>query len=94
MAKNNLAILLNDLGERDQARALYTEVIAGYTEQLGASHVKTLNAKYNLAILLKQLGERDQARTLYEQCAAGYAQAYGPQHSETIDAQKKAQSCN
>ncbi len=54
-----LAILLQNLGERDEARRLYTEVIDGYTAQLGAQHTDTLWAKTNLASLLKNLRERE-----------------------------------
>ena len=72
-----MANLLDDLGERDEARALYTEVIAGYTEQLGPSHADTLRAKLNLAVLLQTVGERDEARALFQQCATGYGEADG-----------------
>ncbi len=58
-AKMNLATLRKNLGERDEARWLYTEVIDGRTAQLGAQHTDTLRAKTNLASLLKNLGERD-----------------------------------
>ena len=47
-----VANLLADLGERDEARRLYTEVIEGYTAQLGAQHTDTLTAERNLASLL------------------------------------------
>ncbi len=62
MAKMNLANLgvrpsleglLQNLGERDEARRLYTEVIDGYTAQLGAEHTDTLGAKMGLATLLQ-----------------------------------------
>ena len=64
---NNLAMFLNDRGERAEARRLYEEVIAGRTEQLGPSHTQTLEAKNNLANLLKTLGKRAEARRLYEE---------------------------
>ena len=41
----NLAILLDDLGQRAEARDLYEQVIAGYTSQLGADHTDTLMQK-------------------------------------------------
>ncbi len=44
----NLATLLQDLGERDEARRLYTEAIDGRTAQLGAPHADTLDAKMNV----------------------------------------------
>ena len=47
-----VANLHANLGERDEARRLYTEVIEGYTAQLGAQHTDTLDAKMNLASLL------------------------------------------
>ena len=47
-----VANLLKDLGERDEARRLYTEVIDGYTTQLGAQHTLTLMAKMSLGSLL------------------------------------------
>ena len=51
----------------EEARALYKEVIRGYTEQLGAQHTATLTAKNNLATLLKARRERDKARALYDE---------------------------
>jgi len=50
-------LVMQTFGEREEARRLYDEVIAGFTESLGASHTDTLNAKMGLANLLKQLGE-------------------------------------
>ena len=53
----NLAILLKDLGYRAAAGELYTEVITGFTSQLGAQHIDTFLAKLNSANLLKDLGD-------------------------------------
>jgi len=77
MAKNNLAVLLKQLGERDEARRLYVEVIEGRTELLGPSHPSTLEAKMNLANLLNQLGEWDEARQLYMEVAASRTEVFG-----------------
>jgi hypothetical protein len=52
-----LARLLAGMGEVAEARRLYEEVIAGETEQLGASHTGTLTTKCNLAGLLGDMGE-------------------------------------
>ena len=89
-AKMNLAVLLDDLGERDEARALYTEVIAGRTEQLGSTHTDTLSAKYALAILLVQMDERTTAHELYEKVLAGFVHAYGADHPKTQEKRKWA----
>ena len=42
-------------------------MIAGYTENLGASHSSTLKAKGNLATLLDEQGETAEARELYQE---------------------------
>ena len=84
MAKNNFANLLRDLGERDEARWLYTEVIDGYTAQLGAQHTHTLTAKNNLAILLRDLGERDESRRLYIEAIEGRTAQLGAPHTDTL----------
>ncbi len=52
-AKNNLAVLLENLGERDEARRLFEEVIKGRTTLYGPQHTHTLKAKMGLAVLLK-----------------------------------------
>jgi hypothetical protein len=72
---------------------VYTEVIAGRTEQLGGTHTRTLDAKYNMAGLMEAEGDVGEARRLYNECAAGYAQAYGEEHSETQDARRRAAAC-
>lgn len=92
-AKNNLANILSELGERVVARRLYDEVIVGHTRQLGADHTKTLDAKFNLALLMMDESDRigDQgwptrqaeARDLLWQCVAGYTAAYGALHPTT-----------
>ena len=60
----NLANLLDDLGQRAEARDLYEQVIAGYTSQL-VHHTRTLDAKMNLATLLDDLGQRAEAREFF-----------------------------
>jgi tetratricopeptide (TPR) repeat protein len=67
-----VANLLQNLGERDEARRLYTEGIEGYTAQLGAQHMHTLSAKMGLANLLADLGERGEARRLYTEVIEGH----------------------
>jgi hypothetical protein len=76
--------LLSNLGERDEARRLHTEVIEGYTAQLGVQHTRTLDAKMNLANLLSNLGERDEARRLYTEVIEGYTVQLGAQHAYTL----------
>ena len=44
-AKMNLAILVKQLGERDQARTLYEQCAAGYAQAYGPQHSKTIDAQ-------------------------------------------------
>ena len=81
-----VANLLANLGEGDEARRLYTEVIEGRTAQLGAQHPDTLTAKNNLACLLVDLGERGEARRLYMEVIEGYTVQLGAQHTDTLGA--------
>jgi hypothetical protein len=63
-AKNNLAVLLKELGEKTEACPVFIEVIEGFTTQLAPDHAETLMAKMNLATLLAELGENTEARAL------------------------------
>ena len=65
LTKNNLALLLSDMGERAEARQLL-EVVAGYIAQLGPAHVDTLNAQASLAAVLVQQHELEAAAALIE----------------------------
>jgi hypothetical protein len=47
-ARSNLAATFKNLGEHAFARAEYEAVIAGYTEQLGGGHARTLNTQWSL----------------------------------------------
>ena len=46
--KGQVANMLDSFGLRDEAKALYLEVIAGRTEHYGPTHTETLKAKENL----------------------------------------------
>ena len=57
------------MGEVDEARRLYEEVIAGQTAQLGESHT-TLGSKGNLAIFLANTGDLHASKAMTVQVAA------------------------
>ena len=82
--KTQVANLLNNLGQRTEARVLYEEVIAGCISQLGADHTDTLRAKNGLANLQADLGQCSEARTLYEEVIAGRTSQLGADHAETL----------
>ena len=96
-AKMHLAIVLANLGESAEARAMYEEVLAGYTAQLGATHARTLHAKTNLGILLQtmaegaeQNGERAEAAGLYRAAADAWEPRYGKDDVDVVHCRAKA----
>ena len=58
---SNQASLHDELGELEQAEALYRRCLAGREDALGAQHPDTLTTAYNLAELLSQLERRAEA---------------------------------
>jgi tetratricopeptide (TPR) repeat protein/cellulose biosynthesis protein BcsQ len=57
----NLASILRDLGQYQEARALDEEVLRGQEALLGADHQHTLQTRSNLAADLRALGEYQEA---------------------------------
>ena len=49
--KMNLAVLLRNMREQDEAKALFMVVVAGYEKALGGQNVKTVAAKKQLESL-------------------------------------------
>ena len=62
------------------------EVIAGYTEKLGADHTNTLRAKNNLASLRQDQGKPAEAEALYQEVIAGRTEKLGADHTRTLRA--------
>ena len=66
----NLALLLHHLGEREAARPLCEEALAGFRATLGDRHPDTLTSINNLALLLKGMGHRSEALALLRELRA------------------------
>ena len=80
----NMAGVLDDMGEWEEARQMYQEVIAGRRELLGPDAQETLDAQWYLAMLLMDdSGEWSASRRLWGDVASGYASAYGQCHANT-----------
>ena len=77
---------MKNQGQTDEAKAMYLEVIAGFTAKLGADHVDTIRAKMNLAILLDDQGQTDEAQAMYLEVIAGFTAKLGAEHVDTITA--------
>ena len=80
----NMAGYLDDMGEWEEARQMYEEVIAGRTELLGPVARETLDAQWYLAMMLMDdTGEWSASRRVWGAVASGYASAYGCCHVNT-----------
>lgn len=80
---NNLAALLQTLGDLPAARPIYERSLAIYGKTLAPNHPDTATALNNLALLLQAMGDLPAARSIYERALAIYEQALGPNHPGT-----------
>lgn len=85
--KHQVGALFYRFGQLTEAKALYREVIVGYSKEHGADHEWTLLVKSNLATLLKT--ERTaqsiaEAKALYKEVIAGETLHYGPDAEDTL----------
>lgn len=89
-AKVNLANFTLNSGKLDMAKALYVDIIDGFTSisKLGPKHPKTLEMKLNLARVEKKAQRMREAIALSEECAAGFEEHFGPDHPKTQKAKR------
>ena len=66
----NLANVLRQMGDYDQAKALYERALAVQQNHYGQDHVEVARTLGNLAGVLHQMGDYDQAKALYERALA------------------------
>ena len=77
---NNLARILQDLGQPEQARPLQERALAIAEAAYGPDHPDVAADLNNLATILQDLGQPAQARPLQERALAIAEAAYGPDH--------------
>lgn len=65
------------------AQQLYTDIVDGYTQQLGALHDTTLAAQHNLVRLLYRTGEHVEAHAVMVIVARGLDASLGASHPRT-----------
>ena len=90
-ARFNLAIVLVELDETDEARKLYEVVVKGREDQLGRNHVDTLHAIGNLADVLAVQGQGGRAVDLYEVAIEGRKARLGPDDPITKQFEERLQ---
>jgi hypothetical protein len=80
-----------------EAKALYREVVAGFTAHYGGQHVQTLTSKMNLAgLLLVNEGTplaMEEAEKLYREVLLGHVAFYGKDHVTTLESHMNLAEC-
>ena len=79
---DNLAMILQELGQPEQARPLQERALAINEVAYSPNHPAVAVRLNNLAMILRDLGQPEQARPLQERALAIDEVAYGPNHPE------------
>ncbi|MCH8147517.1 MAG: serine/threonine protein kinase [Planctomycetes bacterium] len=82
--RQNLAIVLDDLGQDDEAERLYREDYDWTRARHGAGHVDTLTAQNNLGKMLLEMRRFDEALPLIEECLERRRAVLGDDNPYTI----------
>ena len=82
----NLASILRDLAEFQEARAMDEAVLAGQLERLGEEHLHTLQTRCSLASDLRALGEYEEALKLDLGTYRSWSNGYGEEYPGTLAA--------
>ena len=80
---NNLASVLQDLGELQNARTLIERSLKIDEEVFGPNHPNVATRLNNLALVLEDLGELQNARTLFERALVIVREFLGDEHPKT-----------
>jgi formylglycine-generating enzyme required for sulfatase activity/tetratricopeptide (TPR) repeat protein len=79
-SRNNLATVLQDLGDRPGAKELLERALASDLQNLGEDHPSVATRRSNLATVLQDLGDLTGARDLIERALASDLQNLGEDH--------------
>lgn len=85
---NNLAGLLEDVGDFLGARPMFDRALAIREKALGPEHRETATSLSNLACLMQAQGKLSEARPLFERALTIREKALGPEHPETATSLK------
>ena len=78
---NNLALILQDMGELAEARKLMEQALASDIKNLGEGRTSVATDRSNLALILKDMGELAEARKLMDQALASGIKNLGEGHT-------------
>jgi tetratricopeptide (TPR) repeat protein len=83
-SRNNLAIVLKELGRLEEAEAEHRTVLEASTRILGPEHPSTLTSRNNHALVLKELGRLEEAEAEHRTVLEASTQVLGPEHPSTL----------
>jgi tetratricopeptide (TPR) repeat protein len=81
--QNNLATVLQELGDYDGAKTLLQKAMRSDEKNFGPDHPNTARSYSNLALVLKDLGDYEGAKTLHQKAMCSYEKDLGPDHPYT-----------
>jgi len=81
--QNNLALVLQDLGEYERAKELLEKAVNSDEKNFDPDHPSTAIRYSNLAIVLKELGEYERAKELLEKAVKSDEKNFGSDHPST-----------
>ncbi len=82
-SQSNLAMVLKDLGELEEARDLLRKALASDEKSFEPGHPSIARSQSNLALVLQDLGELEEASGLAEKAYKAYLNLFGPNHPGT-----------
>lgn len=85
-AQNNLAVLLEEHGDPEEAGRLHLEVCERLEAKQGTDHPDTLSSKFNQAALKAKQGRTQEAEALFRQVSELRERVLGAQHADTLRA--------
>ncbi|KAK5238550.1 hypothetical protein LTR47_000293 [Exophiala xenobiotica] len=81
----SVAYLLSLQIRHEPAEQIYQHVLAGTEQELGPTHIQTLQTFNNVGILYMDEGKLEQAEEYCLRALTGYEQELGPAHKSTLD---------
>ncbi|NOQ28107.1 MAG: tetratricopeptide repeat protein [Bacteroidales bacterium] len=81
--QNNLALVLQALGDYNSAKVLLEKTKNSYEKNFGIDHPSTAGSYSNLALVLKDLGDYNAAKVLLEKAKNSYEKNFGEDHPST-----------
>ena len=83
ISQSNLAMVLKDLGELEEARDLLRQALESDQKSFEPDHPSIAISQSNLAMVLQDLGELEEARDLAYQAYEAFLRKLGPGHPYT-----------